>query len=158
MRGLRASLLVLAVTGLLGGCNSFESQPKSAVINTKDVITKCNEGIRVVAEVQKQFADRQAQLKAEDEAIGKLRHDPARQGDLQARVQKLVDDSQQLRKDVSEVEATKFKPIVDKINKVLAAYAKEHQLLSIQDKNGFAYIDPSLDITEAIIKKLDEAK
>jgi Skp family chaperone for outer membrane proteins len=30
--------------------------------------------------------------------------------------------------------------------------------MSIQDKNGFAYIDPSLDITEAIIKKARRGK
>ena len=75
---------------------------------------------------------------------------------LQAMAQKLVVDSQQLRKDVGEAEAAKFKPIVDKINKALAEYAKEHGLLSVQDKNGFAYIDPSIDITQEIIKRVDQ--
>ena len=63
-----------------------------------------------------------------------------------------------MRKDVGDEEAVAFKPVVDRINKALAHYAKEHNLLSVQDKNGFAYIDPSIDITEAIIKQVDQLK
>jgi len=158
-------LAFLALVGLLGGCDLFGAQPKTAVINTRDVITKCTEGIRAVTEVQKQFADRQTRLKAQEETISKLRQSPAmadpksgKKEELRTLVQKYVADSQQLRKDVSEVEAAKFKPIVDRINKALAEYAKEHGLVSVQDKNGFAYINPSIDITDAIIKKVDETK
>ncbi|GAB6038031.1 hypothetical protein JCM15519_25900 [Fundidesulfovibrio butyratiphilus] len=46
--------------------------------------------------------------------------------------------------------------MLDKINKVLTEYAQDHALLSIQDINGFAYIDPSLNITAAIIKQVDQ--
>jgi outer membrane protein len=136
-----------------------------AVINTKEVLTKCNDGIRIVEELQKQFAERQEQLKAQEESIQKLRQNPAvsdpksgKREELQTLVQKLMEDSQKLRQDVGDVEAVKFKPVVDKVNKALAAYAKEHGLVSVQDKTGFAYIDPSIDITDAIIKQVDETK
>lgn len=158
-------LAALALAGTLGGCKLCDQQPTTAVINTRDVLTKCNAGIQVVTEVQKQFADRQAQLKNQEETLGKLRQDPSvtdltspKGKEFQVLVQKFVASSQQLHKDVSEVESAKFKPIADKINKVLAEYAKEHHILGIQDKNGFDYIDPSIDITETIIKKVDEAK
>jgi len=136
-----------------------------AVINTKEVLTKCNDGIRIVEELQKQFAERQEQLKVQEESIQKLRQNPAvsdpksgKREELQTLVQKLMEDSQKLRQDVGDVEAVKFKPVVDKVNKALAAYAKEHGLVSVQDKTGFAYIDPSIDITDAIIKQVDETK
>ncbi len=163
MKILTNLLVALSLAGLLCGCQAFERAPKAAVINTKEVLTKCNDGIRAVEAVQKQFADRKTQLKAQEEAIAQLRKDPAindaklgKRLELQTLGQKYAEDIQKLRKDISEAEATAFKPIVDKINKALAAYAKAHGLLSVQDKNGFAYIDPSIDITDAIIKQVDQ--
>jgi len=154
--------VALSLMAMLSGCQLFEKGTKAAVINTREVLTKCNDGIRVVEEVQKQFAERQEQLKAQEEAIQKLRQNSAiadpksgKKNELQSLVQKYVEDNQKLRKDVGETEAVKFKPVVDKINKALAEYAKEHGLVSVQDKNGFAFIDPSIDITDAIIKKVD---
>jgi outer membrane protein len=156
-------LVVSALLGGLSGCQLFDNGPKTAVINTRDVLTKCNDGLRVVEEIQKQFSYRQEQLKAQDESLQKRRLDPAlsdpksgKKDELQALVQQFLEDSQKLRKDVGDVEAVKFKPVVDKINKALAGYAKAHGLVSVQDKNGFAYIDPSIDITEVIIKQVDQ--
>jgi outer membrane protein len=158
-------LVVLILAGILCGCQLSDKGTKAAVINTRDVLTKCNDGLRAVEEVQRQFADRQAQLKAQEEAMQQLRQNPTlnepksgKKRELQSLTQKFIEDSQKLRKDVGDVEAVKFKPIVDKINKVLATYAKEHGFVSVQDKNGFAYIDPSIDITDAIIKLVDQVK
>ncbi|MHC1712100.1 MAG: OmpH family outer membrane protein [Solidesulfovibrio sp.] len=158
-----AFLALLALTTVFWGCDQTGKPTKMAVINTKEVITKCNIGIRTVEEVQRQFDDRQNELKKQEQAIQKLREDPAvsdpksgKKEALQNLAQKFVDESQRLRKDVADTEAVKFKPVVDKINKVLAEYAKEHGLAGVQDKNGFAYIDPSIDITEEIIKKIDQ--
>ncbi len=158
-------LLVLGVVLLCSGCQMSEGKPTTAVINTRDVITKCNAGMQAAEKVRTKFASRQDTLKKQEEAIEKLKTDPAlndprsgKQVELDKLARQYVADAQALRKDVGEEEAVTFKPIVDRINKVLAQYAKAHGLLSVQDKNGFAYIDPSLDITEAIIKLVDEAK
>lgn len=165
MKILSTVLVALPLAALLCGCQLNEKGTKMAVINTKEVVTKCNAGMRTVEEVQKQFAERQEQLKAQEDAIQKLRQDPAvadpksgKKGELQALVQKFVEDSQKLRKDVADVEAVKFKPVVDKINKVLADYAKEQGIVGVQDKNGFAYVDASIDITDAIIRRVDQAQ
>jgi Skp family chaperone for outer membrane proteins len=156
---------LLVVLAMLAGCNFNEQPVRTAVINTKDVLTKCNIGIQATEDIQKQFADRRNDLKDQENAINKLRgaqdiNEPksANHQELQRLIRKYNADSLQLRKDVGAEEAVKFKPVVDKINKVLADYAKEKGLLSIQDKNGFAYIDPSIDITDAIIKRIDQTK
>ena len=62
-------LVVLILAGILCGCQLSDKGTKAAVINTRDVLTKCNDGLRAVEEVQRQFADRQAQLKAQEEAM-----------------------------------------------------------------------------------------
>jgi len=157
------TLLLLAVVPIvLSGCHRDDTRTTIAVINSKQVVTTCNAGIRIVQEIQKQFAARRQALKDEQEALRKLQADPAvndpksgRKAALQARLQQFVRDSQALRQDVAEAEAEKFRPVVDKINKVLADYAKEHGLVGVQDKAGFAYLDPSIDITQAIIKRVD---
>ncbi|EKO37883.1 MAG: outer membrane protein [Solidesulfovibrio magneticus str. Maddingley MBC34] len=158
-------LLALGALLLCSGCQMLESKPTTAVINTRDVITKCNAGMQAAEKVRAKFAARQDALKKQEEAIEKLKIDPAlndpktgKQAELEKLARQYVADTQTLRKDVGEEEAATFKPIVDRINKVLAAYSKEHGLLSVQDKNGFAFIDPRIDITEDIIKLVDEAK
>jgi len=158
-------LLVLGALLVCSGCQMLENKPTMAVINTREVITKCNAGMQAAEKVRAKFAARQDALKKQEEAIEKLKTDPAlndprsgKQAELDKLARQYMADAQALRKDVGEEEAVTFKPIVDRINKVLADYAKEHSLLSVQDKNGFAFIDPKIDITEAIIKLVDAAK
>lgn len=158
-------LSAFAVMLMCSGCQPFESKPTTAVINTRDVVTKCNAGLQATEKVRAKFAARQDALKKQEEALEKLKADPTlsdprsgKQAELEKLARQYVADAQALRKDVGEEEAVTFKPIVDRINKVLVDYAKEHGLLSVQDKNGFAFIDPRIDITEAIIKLVDAAK
>jgi hypothetical protein len=73
------------------------------------VLTKCNDGSRVVEENQNQFANRQAQLKVQEAPTLKLRQNPAlsdpksgKKEELQVLVQKPVADRQQLHKDTEE--------------------------------------------------------
>jgi outer membrane protein len=61
-----------------------------------------------------------------------------------------------VRKDVADAEAVTFKPVVDKSDKVPSEYAKEHGIAGVQDKNGFASIDSSIDRAEDIIKKVEQ--
>jgi outer membrane protein len=156
-------VMLLAMATLMAGCDLGGKDVRMAVINTRDVVTKCNIGIRAVEDVQKQFTDRRNSLKSKEDAIQQLQATPGindpkspKREDLQRLVQEYNEASQQLRKDVGAEEAIKFKPVVDKINKALSEYAKEKGLVSVQDRNGFAYIDPSIDITETIIKRVDQ--
>lgn len=158
-------LLSLGLAALCAGCQSGEAKPAMAVMNTREVLTKCDAGMKAAEEVREKFASRQDALKTQEAAIAKLKADPAlsdqksgKRAELEALTRQFIADSQALRKDVGEEETLRFKPIVDRINKALSDYAAEHHLLSVQDKNGFAFIHPSIDITEAIIKKVDETK
>jgi len=170
----QGSTLVIKWLTLLGvmvsmvfvvGCRMEEKSPTMAIINTKEVVTKCNDGIRITEGLQRQFADRRNTLKSQEEGLRKLQSDPAlgdaksgKKEELQRQVQAYTEANQQLRQDVANEEAVQYKPLVDKINKTLADYAKAHGLLGIQDANGFAYIDPSINITKQIIEQVDAAK
>ena len=147
------------------GCQTGEAKPAMAVINTREVVTKCNAGIAATEKVRAKFAGRQEELRKQEEAIARLKADPGlsdpksgKQAELEKLARQFLADGQTLRKDVGDEESAAFGPIVDRINKVLAQYAKDNKLLSVQDKNGFAYLDPSLDITAEIIKLVDQVK
>jgi Skp family chaperone for outer membrane proteins len=150
---------------LIAGCRWGGKPSGTAVINSKEVVTKCNDGIRVGEDIQRRFADRRSALQKQEESLHKLQNDPAlsdsksgKRDELQRVAQAYLEASQQYRQDVDNETTAKYAPILDKINKVLADYATEHRLISIQDKNGFAYVDPSLDITAEIIKRVDQVK
>lgn len=148
---------------LLAGCRTEDRPVTTAVIDATEVVTKCNDGIRVRAEIQQKFAQRRSALQKQEKTIATLRADPAlsdpksgKRAELEALARQFIADNQALRNDVHKEEAVRFTPILDKINKLLAEYAKEHGLISVQDKKGFAYIDPSIDITAEIIKRADK--
>jgi outer membrane protein len=158
-----AFLALLVLVTALAGCKLADRQPRMAVINLRDAMTKSNSGIRAVEAVQQQFAERRNALKSQEDAIRKLRETPGindpkffKREELQRLLQEYAQASQELRKDVASAEAVQFKPVADKIHKTIGEYAKEHGLLSVQDKSGFAYIDPSIDITDEIIKRVDQ--
>jgi outer membrane protein len=164
MKGRFALLGALLAMLALSGCN-LSGKPNAAVIDFKAAVNGCNAGIQARQDIQHVFADRQNDLKNQEEAIRKLQNDPGladpksgKKDELQRLLNAYAPASQQFRQDVAAEEAAKFKPVLDKINKVLAEYAKEHGLVSVQDKNGFAYVDPSIDITEEIVKRVDQAK
>lgn len=147
------------------GCTQEKKPSSAAVINTREVLTKCNAGIQVSQDIQHEFAEQQNALKKQEDAIQKLQNDPqlsdpksGKKEELQRLMKIYVDANQQFRRDVGNAEAARFQPVVDKVNKALAEYAKTHGLVSIQDKTGFAYVDSSIDITEAIIKQVDQAR
>jgi outer membrane protein len=154
---------LLASTIMCVGCKPEDKATKMVVINVKEVVTKCNAGMRASEELQRLFADRQNALKQLEQALARLRESPAladpksgKKEELQRLAQKLMDEGQNLRKDMAEEEAIRFKPVVDKVNKALSEFAKDHGIAGIQDRNGFAYVDPTIDITSEIIKQIDQ--
>ncbi len=161
-----------AVVLALVGCKQEElrEEPKPApprvmVVNVKEVLAKTSDGLRISGEMREKFASRQATLQSQEETIRRLKADPGLSDpktgkrEEMLRLTRAVNDGvQQLRSDVAAEEAVQYKPLVDKINKALGEHAKENGLLGIQDAAGYAYIDPSLNITQQIISRVDAMK
>lgn len=172
MKAMLACVASCAVVLALVGCKPEQpkEEPKPApprvmVVNVKEVLGKTSDGKRIAEEMQKKFASRQATLQSQEETIRRLKADPGLSDpktgkrDEMLRLTRVVNDGvQQLRSDVAAEEAVLYKPLVDKINKALGDHAKENGLLGIQDAAGYAYIDPSLNITQQIISRVDDMK
>ena len=156
----------------LAGCKQEEPRqepqpapPRVMVVNVKEVLGKTSDGMRIVEEMQKKFASRQAALQSQEETVRRLKADPGlsdpksgKRDELVRLTRVVTEGVQQLRSDIAAEEAVQYKPLVDKINKALGEHAKENGLLGIQDAAGYAYIDPSLNITPQIISRVDAMK
>lgn len=157
----------IAVPALLGllvvmsGCKPWGQDQRYAVLNIQAVVTKSNIGIRAMQDLKAKFEARRLDLKQREGAIKQLeavlRVDPSleKRSQLQQLLREYAIANQQLLKEEASEKLTIFKPVVDKINATVAAYAKEKGYVGIQDMKGFAYADPSLDVTEDVLKRLN---
>ena len=141
------------------------AQTKLAVINSREVLTQCDDGAKAVKAIEAKFADRKAQMAALEQEVLRLQEEVKAKGEKSPKSQefktKLVrfrEADQRYRQDVKQEESQKFKPIADKIAKVLSDYAKEKGLQGIQERGLYVYIDPSMDISSEIIKRVNRAK
>jgi outer membrane protein len=135
---------------------------KIAIISSRDVLTRCDAGARIVSEIQGKFSDQRIDLGLLEQDIRKLQDDVKSPTDknpkaalLQDKLQAYAEAERKLRQAVVQEESVRFKPIADEINKVLDIYAKEKHLSGIQERGMYVYYDRSLDITEEIIKRVN---
>ena len=154
--------IVLFVCFLASPCLA---QTKMAVINTRDVLTKCDEGAKAVKAIEAKFADRKAQMATLEQEVLKLQEEVKAKGEkspklaeFKAKLAKYREADQMFRQDVSQEESQKFKPLADKIAKIINDYAKEKGLTGIQERSLYVYVAPGMDITDDIIKKVNQAK
>lgn len=158
------TLLAMSVLGLglLLGTNGY-AQTKLAVVNSREILTKCDAGAKIVQEIREAFASRRQeadklrnwaqQLQKEATSLGTKE---TRKKEIQAELVQIGAKLQRFTRDVAQEENTRFKPVVEKVNAALAAYAKEQGFSGIQDRSNYVYVAPSMDITQEIIKKVNQ--
>jgi len=141
------------------------AQTKLAVINSREVLTRCDDGAKAVKAIEAKFADRKAQMAALEQEVLRLQEEVKAKGEkspknqeFRTKLAKFREADQLFRQDVKQEESQKFKPIADKIAKVLSDYAKEKGLQGIQERGLYVYIDPGMDISSEIIKRVNRAK
>ena len=134
-----------------------------AVISGQDVLLKCDQGVQVAKDLDAKFGDRKKQLAKDEQELLQLKKDAdASNGSaskvkaFQTKRDKFIADSQKFQIELRQAEAAAFKPVLDKINGLLKDYAKEKGLKGIQERTGYVFIDPSIDITNEIIKRMNQ--
>ena len=145
---------------------------KIGVINIQIAITSTGEGKQATAELQTQFAARQAELETLNRQIEDVRNKLragamlsdeekarlARQGDqwtrsLQRKQQDLQDDSNEAQREVVDRIGNKMLQIID-------AYSKQTNFALILDNSQNSIVlnfSPQVDITQDIIRLFDQA-
>ena len=153
----------LVLVSLLLFTTFAQAQTRIAVINTRDVLTKCEPGAQAISAIQNSFAERRKQMSGLEQELRKLQEEakgeksPAA-SQMQAKLQKFREEDQKFKQDLSQEEGLRLKPVADKINKVISDYAKSKGISGVQERGAFVYVDYSLDITDEIIKLVNQEK
>lgn len=175
---IRNGILVLAALASLNLAPAAFAQAGAAapakigVINIQIAITSTGEGKQATAELQTQFAARQAELETLNRQIEDVRNKLragamlsdeekarlARQGDqwtrsLQRKQQDLQDDSNEAQREVVDRIGNKMLQIID-------GYSKQNNFALILDNSQNSIVlnfSPQVDITQDIIRLYDQA-
>lgn len=139
--------------------------PRIAIISYRDVLTRCDQGTKIVSEIQDKFSDRRIQMGLLEQDIRKLQEaaknaaakDP-KIALLQDKIQKFTEEDQKFRQEVNLEENQRFAPLIESVNKVLVAYAKEKGISAIQERAAFIFFENNMDITEDVIKRVNQVQ
>jgi len=134
-----------------------------AVVSGQDVVLKSDQGIQIAKDLKAKFDDRKNQLTKDEQDLLQLKKDvdapnaPASKiKAFQTKRDKFVADNQKFQIELRQAEADAFKPVLSKVNSLLKDYAKEKGLKGIQERTGYVFVDPSIDITDEIIKRMNQ--
>lgn len=159
-------LLAVCVMVFTAGVVPAFAESKIALVNLREVLAKCDAGAKAGAELRTLFTARQqklAEMKQEALALQeqlrtKSPEKAPKSPELEAKVRKVNEDEARLRKDIAAEEETRLKPIIEKATATIRAYAQEKKLAGVQDRGSFLYFDPSMDITDEIVKRMNQAQ
>jgi outer membrane protein len=145
---------------------------KIAVIAFQVAVAQTNEGQRNIADLQKKYAPKEAQLKGMSDEIDTLTKQLQAQGDKlsdaeRANRTKLIDDKKKIAQrtledaqtDMNSEMSEMYNSLASKVYDVLAAYAQQQGFTLVVDFSTnqqqapvVLYASPSVDITKPIIE------
>jgi len=160
---------ILAVTLFFGVfCTSLSSRAEDkpfpiAVVSSHDVLLKSDQGAQVAKDLDAKFSDRRKQLVKDAQELEQLQKDANAPKASESKIKvfttkrdKYIAETQKLQIELRQAELVAFKPVGDRIRDILQNYLKEKGLKGIQDSSGYIVVDPSLDITNAIIERMNQ--
>lgn len=168
----------MLASGLVLGANAQTSPAaaaapagpaKIAVIAFQVAVAQTNEGQRNFADLQKKFAPKEAQIKAEGEEIDTLTKQLQKQSDTlsdseKARQAKVIDDKTKQAKreledaqnDMQQEGGEVYNALASKVGAVMASYAEQQGYTLVldyaQQQSPVLYAQPATDITKLVIE------
>ena len=153
---------------------SFAQQSiKIGVINSQDVLERSAEGKRVIARLQEKDKSNQAVLTKFDEEIRQLETKINTQrltlaeealynmgADLQKKQTDRKRGAGDAVRDFQDLQVKLFQKVQNELIPIIEALGKEKGIALILDlqKSGAVYYNPSVDLTEDVIKRYDASK
>lgn len=163
--GLAAALLL----GLLAGWAWAE--PKIGVIDMRRALTESEAGKKAGEQLSQRVEKMEADLKAKQQQLEKLEADYQKQSSMlsadakrdkekefERKRRDLSDLYRDYREEIAQAELAGFQPILKDLNEVVTKIGAEQGYTVILEKtSGVLYTAGGVDITEAVIKALNEA-
>ena len=145
---------------------------KVAIIDLNRAVVENVEGKKAAEKFMARMNEKQAELEKKQKAIQEMQNrlqtqdkalsDPAK-ADLARTIEKQTTElnraNEDAQKDLDEVRNVSLRPIAEKVNKILSAYAAENGFTVVFDvsnpQSGVIYANDVADITTEIIRRFD---
>jgi outer membrane protein len=165
-RSIFAFAIAALVTGGLTARSAHADDSKIAYVDLQRALEETNDGKAAKAKLKADFDQKQKELDAKQEELKKLKEDfdkksalmkpeamQKAQQDLQQRLFQLQETYQRLQGDLRDREAQATRGILDRLAQVVRSVAeREHFTLVLERNSAVVYGQPSLDITNEVIR------
>jgi outer membrane protein len=161
---------LLVLVGLLGSVNVM-AEVTIGLINLQKVLSTIKEGKDVNDKLKKSFDDKKATLTKEEEKIKKAQEEYMKQAallsaeakrkkeaELQQNIIALQKKTMEYQKEISELEASMKKPILDKVKDIVEAVSEESKVdFTVEvSTSPVVYAKTKKDLTDLVIAAYDK--
>lgn len=167
---LLSGILVLLLA-VFGTGNAFAADQKIGIMNAQRIIVQCDAGKDVKERLDKKMKELQTKFKAEEDELKKLQEEIKKKSsawseekksekvrEFQKNGRALQAKTEEARFEMKQMQDEELKPILKALEQVVNKYGADKKYTAILDaKNSVIYFDKSVDITDDIMKKLNEA-
>ncbi len=154
-----------------GVTNGFAADFKIGVMNVQKIVVGCDAGQAAKGRFEKKMKDLKAGFRTEEDALKKLQAEIKKKSSAWSEEKKadkireykkngreLQAKTQDARFEMKQLQDKELQPILKALEKVVNAYGKANGYTVILDsKNGVIYFDNTIEISDLIVKKLNEA-
>ncbi len=151
--------------------NGFSADVKIGVMNVQKIIIGCSAGKAAKIRFEKKMKELQAKFKEEENSLRALQEEIKKKSSAWSEEKKaekirefkkngreLKAKTDDARFEMKQMQDKELEPILKALEKVVKKFGKENGYTIILDsKNGVIYFADKIDISDAIIKKLNEA-
>lgn len=161
--------VLLACVGLVvGECSAAEM--KLGVINVQKVLLTCEAGKKAKEKVDAKMKELQGTFKQDEEALKALQDEIKKKSsawseekkaekvrEYQKNGRELQVKTDDAKFEMKQLQDKEVEPILKALEKVVEKFGKDNKYTAVLESRNGLYFDDSIDITDTIIKKLNEA-
>jgi outer membrane protein len=151
--------------------NGLAADVKIGVMNVQKIIVTCDAGKEAKTRFEQKMKGLQDSFKEEENALKELQEEIKKKSSawseekkaekirvFQKNGRELQAKTEEARFEMKQLQDKELEPILKALEKVVDTFGLENGYTSIMDsKGGVIYFDKKIDISEAIVQKLNEA-
>ncbi|MFU2208479.1 OmpH family outer membrane protein [Solidesulfovibrio sp. C21] len=168
MGGMLRVLIILAI--LVVPVTAF-AQGKIGIINLDDALSNSSVGKSALSGLKSRFESREKVIAAQGEDLKKMQNElqkksvalsqdamKSKAADFEAKARKYLDDRNKLQQEEQQAQQGVLQPLLNRLQKVVAAYAAKNGYTIILEARSVPYYDPKMDVTSQIRAQFDSSK
>ncbi|TKB24135.1 OmpH family outer membrane protein [Desulfopila sp. IMCC35006] len=168
-RNLLAGLIFVFAFFTANSC--FSADLKIGIMNVQKIIIECDAGKAAKGRFDTKMKQLQSSFKGEEEALKALQAEIKKKSsawseekkaekvrEFQKNGRELQAKTEDARFEMKKLQDKELEPILKALEEVVNKFGKDNGYTAIMDgKNGVVYFDPSVDVSDIIVKKLNAA-